>query len=576
MGVFEILLKRGLRADLPASAPSGEPFYCTDTNELFIGTGSGMAAAVASPTVAEIFATMAVAAETARAEAAEALLASSSSLTAEITRAEAAETTLQTNITSEASTRSTADGVLAAAITTETSRATAAEATKAAVTYVDSEDASHLVTAETYTDSSIATEVTNRNTAIAVETSRATAAEATKAATSYVDSADTSHLATAEAYTDSSVSTEVTNRNAAIAVETSRATTAEGLLTPLASPTLTGVASVKDDNIGNQGSGNTPVSALIVKNTTAAVTGAGNMQDPPTIEQQGQYWDGSATQTGSTKQVTHFGTGASFNWTVLMTGLASIAYSVAFKIAALATNVLNIAAPAFSFLGSYWNGSAGAQDTWKFNPSIGAGTNPTSTFAVQHFGSSGQATLDLTQSGLAVTVATQAASDNSTKASSTGYADAAVAVEASARSTADGLLIPKTAIVDGTSASASLSKVVATRVLTAQSAVDGAVTTSLYTAPVAGVYRITAGMTVRTKSSSAWVVLASLAPPTGTNLLTITLAQLAMSTGGTTNGQQCTTIVLAVNDIIKVGTTTSSGSNTGGNFDVCWIVERLS
>jgi len=64
-----------------------------------------------------------------------------------------------TGLTSDLST-------LATAISTETSRATTAEA--AAVT-----------TAEGYTDTKIATEVTNRNTAIAVETARAEAAEAT-------------------------------------------------------------------------------------------------------------------------------------------------------------------------------------------------------------------------------------------------------------------------------------------------------------------------------------------------------------------------------------------------------------
>lgn len=37
-----ILIRRGLSANLPASAPEGEPFFCTDTNQLFIGTGTGM------------------------------------------------------------------------------------------------------------------------------------------------------------------------------------------------------------------------------------------------------------------------------------------------------------------------------------------------------------------------------------------------------------------------------------------------------------------------------------------------------------------------------------------------------
>ena len=39
---YVILLRRGLRADLPASAPEGEAFITTDTHELFVGTGTGM------------------------------------------------------------------------------------------------------------------------------------------------------------------------------------------------------------------------------------------------------------------------------------------------------------------------------------------------------------------------------------------------------------------------------------------------------------------------------------------------------------------------------------------------------
>jgi Major tropism determinant N-terminal domain len=35
-------IKRGLAANLPTSAPIGELFYATDTNELFIGTGTGI------------------------------------------------------------------------------------------------------------------------------------------------------------------------------------------------------------------------------------------------------------------------------------------------------------------------------------------------------------------------------------------------------------------------------------------------------------------------------------------------------------------------------------------------------
>jgi hypothetical protein len=38
---YHIRLCRGLKANLPASGEIGEPFYATDTGELFIGQGSG-------------------------------------------------------------------------------------------------------------------------------------------------------------------------------------------------------------------------------------------------------------------------------------------------------------------------------------------------------------------------------------------------------------------------------------------------------------------------------------------------------------------------------------------------------
>lgn len=38
-----IRIRRGNKANLPSSAPSGMPLYCEDTNQLFIGTGSSVA-----------------------------------------------------------------------------------------------------------------------------------------------------------------------------------------------------------------------------------------------------------------------------------------------------------------------------------------------------------------------------------------------------------------------------------------------------------------------------------------------------------------------------------------------------
>jgi hypothetical protein len=36
-----IQIRRGLKSELPSSAAVGEPLFCTDTNELFIGAGLG-------------------------------------------------------------------------------------------------------------------------------------------------------------------------------------------------------------------------------------------------------------------------------------------------------------------------------------------------------------------------------------------------------------------------------------------------------------------------------------------------------------------------------------------------------
>jgi hypothetical protein len=40
---YVIISRHGLKQNLPASAPLGELFVTTDTDELFVGTGTGMA-----------------------------------------------------------------------------------------------------------------------------------------------------------------------------------------------------------------------------------------------------------------------------------------------------------------------------------------------------------------------------------------------------------------------------------------------------------------------------------------------------------------------------------------------------
>lgn len=39
---MNLQFKRGLKSNLPTSAPSGMPLWCTDTKELYIGTETGV------------------------------------------------------------------------------------------------------------------------------------------------------------------------------------------------------------------------------------------------------------------------------------------------------------------------------------------------------------------------------------------------------------------------------------------------------------------------------------------------------------------------------------------------------
>lgn len=119
---------------------------------------------------------------------------------------------------------------------------------------------------------------------------------------------------------------------------------------------------------------------------------------------------------------------------------------------------------------------------------------------------------------------------------------------------------------------------VANRTLLAQSSVDGAITTALYTVPASadGVYRISIGIVPRTLSSSAWVVNADWTPPTGTHVAALLGMGMTMNTGSISSQPVSHSWYLHAGDAITCGTVTGSGSNSGGAFDVQWTVERLN
>jgi hypothetical protein len=170
-----IQIKRGLEADLPASMQEGRLYGCLDSGKLFIGTGTGtkQLGGGGGSVWGLITGTLSD-----QADLAAALAALASSVSAETSRAEGAESTLQANITSEASTRSSADGVLTSAISTETSRAEAAEALLAPLASPSLTGTPTTPTKAPSTNNTDIASTAYADAAVAVEASRATAAEA--------------------------------------------------------------------------------------------------------------------------------------------------------------------------------------------------------------------------------------------------------------------------------------------------------------------------------------------------------------------------------------------------------------
>lgn len=250
MAIFDnitLLFKQGLKIDLPASGPKGEAFYCTDTKELFIGTGSGIALAVCDSVTAEAFSTAAVAAEAALRAAGD---------TAAISTA---ETYADSGDATEASARASA--VTAAISTSEayTDSAVTAEATARAAA----------VTAEASARASADT--SEAATRAAADTSEATARAAadTSEATARA-SGDTAAISTAEAYTDSAVTTEATARASADSSEATTRASADALRELLANKDTDGtLAANSDTKYASQKATKTYVDAETTRATAA-------------------------------------------------------------------------------------------------------------------------------------------------------------------------------------------------------------------------------------------------------------------------------------------------------------------
>src|ERR1700687_4942286 len=172
----------------------------------------------------------------------------------------------------------------------------------------------------------------------------------------------------------------------------------------LVNSSLTNVETITDNSIGSNFF--TPTAGLVIKNTTAS-TGSGSQttgqQDPPSIEFDGTYWDGAASQIGKMYIWTHFSQTAG----VISGANLYINYSgqpnnkncwFVINNTADATALQNPPLPLFALRGAYWDGAASQQSTWQFEHARGVGANPTDALHISHYGSTGQATLDLTNS----------------------------------------------------------------------------------------------------------------------------------------------------------------------------------
>ena len=124
-----------------------------------------------------------------------------------------------------------------------------------------------------------------------------------------------------------------------------------------------------------------------------------------------------------------------------------------------------------------------------------------------------------------------------------------------------------------------LPRVVASRVVTNSSTVDGNFTQTFYTIPVGaqGVYRMVVGIVARTQQAGAWQVNADWVPPSGTNQAAQLGVAVNMVTGAlAVNGSAYSvTAYYHAGDVITVGTVTGSGTPGVGAFDVAWVLERL-
>lgn len=215
-----MLFRRGLKADLPVLAPQGEAFYCTDTLELFIGTGSGIALAKTDSDIAKAYADTILAGEASTRSAADTILAAA--ISSETGRATSVEGGIENDLATEVTRAEAAEAVLTSAVSSEATARASADSTEATARIAG--DSSTLSTSETYADSAVLTERT-----------RALAAEALLAPLASPGLTGTPTAPTPSALDGSTKLATTAYSDAAVLVEKTRALAAEASVSALIS-----------------------------------------------------------------------------------------------------------------------------------------------------------------------------------------------------------------------------------------------------------------------------------------------------------------------------------------------------